>query len=313
MNATEGMKSILQSDRAIPLVPLHGPSELRNPAAHFGSGGRNAMGQVTGLRLPHAASAKRADRMLAVLRSVNTRGAVALGELAEELQVSAATLRRDLAEMEDQGLLIRTHGGARSQAVHDEVPVHLRDLEAREAKRRIALRAAELIPAGPYAVALTGGTTTAEIARALARRPQLTIITNALTIALELAARPTAKVILTGGMVRSSSFEAVGVLAENTFKAVNVGTAILGVDGISASGGATTHDEVEARTNHAMVEHAQRVMVVADGSKVGRVTFAQMADTSEIDVLVTDTTADQGELDRLRDAGVAIHLVEPRR
>jgi DeoR family transcriptional regulator, aga operon transcriptional repressor len=307
------MKSILQSDRAIPLVPLHGPSELRNPAAHFGSGGRNAMGQVTGLRLPHAASAKRADRMLAVLRSVNTRGAVALGELAEELQVSAATLRRDLAEMEDQGLLIRTHGGARSQAVHDEVPVHLRDLEAREAKRRIALRAAELIPAGPYAVALTGGTTTAEIARALARRTQLTIITNALTIALELAARPTAKVILTGGMVRSSSFEAVGVLAENTFKAVNVGTAILGVDGISAAGGATTHDEVEARTNQAMVRHAQRVMVVADGSKVGRVTFAQMADAAQVDTLITDTTADREELERLRAAGVTIHLVEPRR
>jgi DeoR family transcriptional regulator of aga operon len=271
------------------------------------------MGQPAGLRLPHVASAKRADRMLAVLKSVNSRGPVALAELAAELKVSAATLRRDLADMEDQGLLIRTHGGARPHAVHDEMPVHLRDLEAPEAKRRIALRAAELIPSGHYAVALTGGTTTAEIAKALSRRTQLTIITNALTIALELAARPTAKVILTGGMVRSSSFEAVGVLAENTFKAVNVGTAILGVDGISAGGGATTHDEVEARTNHAMVEHAQRVMVVADGSKVGRVTFAKMADTSEIDLLVTDTTADHDELERLRDAGVTIHLVEPRR
>jgi len=271
------------------------------------------MAQSAGLRLPHAASAKRADRMLAVLKAVNSRGAVGLAELADELQVSAATLRRDLADMEDQGLLIRTHGGARPQAVHDEVPVHLRDLEAREAKRRIALRAAELIPAGPYAVALTGGTTTAEIAKALSRRTQLTIITNALTIALELAARPTTKVILTGGMVRSTSFEAVGVLAENTFKAVNVGTAILGVDGISAAGGATTHDEVEARTNNAMVEHAQRVMVVADGSKVGRVTFAQMADIASIDLLITDTTADPDELERLRAAGVAVHLVEPRR
>jgi DeoR family transcriptional regulator, aga operon transcriptional repressor len=271
------------------------------------------MAQATGLRLPHASSAKRADRMLAVLKSVNARGAVSLADLAGELHVSAATLRRDLADMEDQGLLIRTHGGARPQAVHDEVPVHLRDLEAREAKHRIALRAAELIPSGPYAVALTGGTTTAEIAKALSRRTQLTIITNALTIALELAARPTTKVILTGGVVRSTSFEAVGVLAENTFKAVNVGTAILGVDGFSAHGGATTHDEVEARTNNAMVDHAQRVMVVADGSKVGRVTFAQMAATESIDVLVTDTTADPAELDRIRDAGVTVHLVEPRR
>jgi DeoR family transcriptional regulator, aga operon transcriptional repressor len=271
------------------------------------------MAQMSGLRLPHASSAKRADRMLAVLKTVNARGPVPLGDLAEELQVSAATLRRDLADMEDQGLLIRTHGGARPHDLHDEMPVHLRNLEAKEAKHRIAIRAAELIPTGPYAVALSGGTTTAEIAKALARRPQLTIITNALTIALELAARPTAKVILTGGVVRSTSFEAVGVLAENTFKAVNVGTAILGVDGISAAGGATTHDEVEARTNNAMVEHAQRVMVVADGSKVGRITFAQMAETRQVDVLITDTTADAVALDALRAAGVTIHLVEPRR
>lgn len=191
--------------------------------------------------------------------------------------------------------------------------MQLRYLEAREAKHRIALRAAELIPACPYAVAIAGGSTTAEVAKALSRRTQLTIITNALTIALELAAHPTTKVIVTGGMVRATSFEAVGVLAENTFKAVNVGTAILGVSGISARGGATTHDEVEARTNHAMVEHAQRVMVVADGSKVGRLTFARIADTSAIDVLITDTTADSQEIRRLRAAGVIVHLVEPRR
>lgn len=269
------------------------------------------MGQATMLRLPHGASPKRAARMLVVLRCVNSRGAVAVADLAAELRVSPATLRRDLADMEDEGLLVRTHGGARPQATHDEMPVRLRALEAREAKGRIALRAAQLIPTGPHAVALTGGTTTAEIAKVLARRPQLTIITNALTIALELAARPTAKVILTGGVVRSTSFEAVGVLAENTFKAVNVGTAILGVDGISAVGGATTHDEVEARTNGAMLAHAQRVMVVADGSKVGRVTFAQVSDTSGVDVLVTDATADPQELERLQMAGVAVHVVQP--
>ena len=97
------------------------------------------MAQATHLRLPHASSAKRADRMLAVLKTVNTRGAVALGDLASELRVSAATLRRDLADMEDQGLLIRTHGGARPQALHDEMPVHLKHLEAKEAKQRLTL------------------------------------------------------------------------------------------------------------------------------------------------------------------------------
>lgn len=259
--------------------------------------------------LPRASSGKRTDRMLAVLSLLRERGTVTLSTLSDELSVSPATMRRDLADMEHQGLLLRTHGGARAQDAREELPVRLRDSRFREAKRRIALRAAELLPPGPYAIALSGGTTTAEVAKALANRPKLTIVTNALTTAMEIASRPNLKVIMTGGVVRSSSFEVVGSLAENTFNAVNVGTAILGTDGISAAGGATTHDETEARTNHAMVTHAGRVMVVADGSKVGRITLARMADLSQIHTLVTDTSADRAELDAMAAAGVEIHTV----
>ncbi|WP_264466192.1 DeoR/GlpR family DNA-binding transcription regulator [Pengzhenrongella sicca] len=247
--------------------------------------------------------------MLAVLSLLDADGSVSLGALTHELGVSAATVRRDLADMEDQGLLVRTHGGARLRLALVEVPVRLRDSQSREAKLRIARRAAELLPGGRYSVALSGGTTTAEVARVLAVRPELAIITNSLTTAMAIASRPNLKVIITGGVVRSSSFEAVGALAENTFNSINVGTAILGTDGISAEGGATTHDETEARTNHAMVAHAQRVMVVADGSKVGRLTLAKMADLGEIHVLVTDSTADQEELERIAAAGVEIHVV----
>jgi len=187
--------------------------------------------------------------------------------------------------------------------------VRLRDSKFREAKQRIARRAAELVPDGPYSIALSGGTTTAEVVKVLATRPNLAIITNSLTTVMAIASRPNLKVIITGGVVRSSSYEAVGVLAENTFNAVNVGTAILGTDGISSRGGATTHDETEARTNHAMVAHAQRVMVVADGSKVGRITLAKVADLSEIHILVTDETADKAELERIRAAGIEVHVV----
>jgi DeoR family transcriptional regulator of aga operon len=127
---------------------------------------------------------------------------------------------------------------------------------------------------------------------------------------MEIASRPNLKVIMTGGVVRSNSFEAVGVIAENTFNAINVSTAILGTDGISAAGGATTHDETEARTNNAMVCHAQRVVVVADGSKVGRVTLAKMADLSQVHVLVTDTSADPDELARIVSAGVEVLIVD---
>lgn len=259
---------------------------------------------------PRAVSAKRSDRMRSVLSALHEQNAVSLAALAKELGVSAATLRRDLADLDEQGLLVRTHGGARALDVHSEIPVRLRDTQFREAKQRIARRAVEMIPSGPYAVAISGGTTTAEVARALGNRTDLTIVTNSLTTALECAARPQLKVIITGGVVRLSSFEAVGSLSENTFKAINVGTAILGTDGITAAGGVTTHDDTEARTNNAMVASAQRVIVVADGSKVGRVTLAKMADLSQISDLVTDSTADPVELERIADAGVQVHVVD---
>ncbi len=256
-----------------------------------------------------ATSRKRSERMLTVLTLLEDGGTVTLLRLTEALGVSAATVRRDLADLEDQGLLVRTHGGARAADARPEVPVRLRDTRFREAKQRIARQVAALIPAGPYSVALSGGTTTAEVARALATRPDLAIVTNALTTAMQLVSRPNLKVIITGGVLRSSSYEAVGVIAENTFNAINVGTAVLGTDGISADGGATTHDETEARTNHAMVTHAQRVIVAADGSKVGRVTLAKMADLGEVQVLVTDSTADPAQLDLIRAAGVEVIVV----
>jgi DeoR family transcriptional regulator of aga operon len=249
--------------------------------------------------------------MLALLELLAERGSESLANLSRELRVSAATVRRDLADLEDHGLLVRTHGGALSADARGEVPVRLRDSQFNEAKRRIALRAAELIPSGPYAIAISGGTTTAAVARALANRQRLSIVTNSLTTALEIASRPNLKVIMTGGVIRNTSFEVVGSLAENTFNAINVGTAILGTDGISAQGGATTHDDTEARTNYAMVAHAQRVIVVADGSKVGRLTLARVAGLDEVDDLVTDSTADPAELDRIAAAGVKIHVVDP--
>jgi len=259
---------------------------------------------------PRAVSSKRSERMRVVLSLLHERTDMPLAELAAEVGTSLATLRRDLAELDEQGLLLRTHGGARALNTRSEIPVRLRNTQYREAKQRIARRAVELIPAGPYALALSGGTTTAEVARALRNRSDLTIVTNSLSIAMECAARPRLKVIITGGVVRHSSFEAVGSLSEYTFSAINVATAVLGTDGISAAGGVTTHDETEARTNHAMVAKAQRVIVVADGSKVGRVTFAKMADLSEIDDLVTDSSANPEALALIARTGTVVHVVD---
>jgi DeoR family transcriptional regulator of aga operon len=262
-----------------------------------------------GPQLRPAASGKRSRRMIEILALLSDRESVSLAEFSDALGVSPATVRRDLADLDYQRLLRRTHGGATVIDSRAELPVALRDTQFLDAKRAIATQTALLIPPERHAVALSGGSTTAQVARALSNHRDLTIITNSLTIATLVTSYPQLKVIMTGGSLRPQSLELVGILAENTFNAINVGTAILGTDGVTAAGGVTTHDETEARTNHAMVTHAQRTIVVADGSKIGRLAMAQVAEIDQVYALVTDDTADPDALAAIERAGVIVHIV----
>lgn len=257
-------------------------------------------------------SSKREGRMVALLAIVDERGTITLSELATMLHTSAATIRRDVAQLADEHLLVRRHGSVRRPEHESELPVRLRDAHNRAAKKAIAAAAVSLLPLGRHAVALTGGTTTTEVMRALRHRHDLTIITNSLTLAVEAANQGQSRVLVAGGVLRANSQELVGSLTESTFNQINVGTAIVGSDGITVDGGLTTHDDGEARTNHTMIARAQRVIAVADGSKLGRVMLAQLATLAEIDHLVTDVSADQVELDRVRAAGVQVTVVDPR-
>jgi DeoR family transcriptional regulator of aga operon len=256
---------------------------------------------------------ERMRRLLALLGARATQDApLSLDELVAELGVSKATLRRDLAALEDERLVVRTHGGARATAAGaSEIPVRLRTAHSSLAKQAIGRTTASLIASGaPHTLAVCGGTTTTEVIRALRRRPELTVITNALPLAAEAAAWSDIRVIITGGLVRAHSLEAVGPLSEAAFNAFTVATAVLGADGVSAGHGVTTHDETEARANRAMIKHAHRVIVVADGTKVGRATHAPLAGLDEVHDLVTDAQADPAELERIRAAGVRIHLAD---
>lgn len=270
----------------------------------------NASAQAASTLPRFSASAKRTSRMVAILDLVTERGSISLAELADTLGVSAATARRDLADLADQNLLLRTHGGANSIDRGNELPVALRDTRAQEAKHAIAREMASRVPTERYAVALSGGTTTATVARELASHTHLTVVTNSIAVAQLLASSAGVRVVMTGGFLRPQSLELVGALAEGTFSAVNVGIAILGVDGISAAAGVTTHDETESRTNHAMVAKAQRTVVVADGSKVGRVALAQMAPIEAISMLITDESADAAALAAIRAAGVEVVIAQ---
>lgn len=250
---------------------------------------------------------RQADRLNTILERLSNGGSVAVSDLAADLQVSAATVRRDLGLLEAQHLLSRTHGGAVARGLVYELPLRYKGARHLDEKRRIAAAAAERVADG-MAIGLTGGTTTTEVARALASR-RITVVTNALNIAGELAVRPYLKLIVTGGVVRSESYELVGPLAEASIAELNLDLVFLGVDGVDPTAGLTTPHEGEAHTNASLIERAQRVIVIADRSKLGRVAFARICGFERIHELITDAGADPAIIARLEDAGVPVSAV----
>jgi DeoR family transcriptional regulator of aga operon len=230
-----------------------------------------------------------------------------VADLCGRLGVSAATVRRDLEQLEAQHLLTRTHGGAVAQMVSYELPLRYKSARRQEQKRRIGQEAASRVHDGAV-IGLTGGTTTTEVAREIVDR-QLTVVTNALNIASELAIRPNIKLVLTGGVARPESYELVGPLAEGTLADIHLDIAFIGADGVTAADGLTTHHEIEAHTDRALMERAPHVVVVADGSKLGRIAFARICPISAVHELVTDREADPDELRALREAGLEATVV----
>jgi DeoR family transcriptional regulator of aga operon len=250
---------------------------------------------------------RQAERLGVILEELSNGGSVAVADLWPRLGVSAATIRRDLELLETQRLLSRTHGGAVAHGLLYELPLRYKTARHQEEKRRIALEAAGRIRDGA-AIGLTGGTTTTEVARALVDRQKLTVVTNALNIAGELAVRPNIKLVVTGGLARMESYELVGPLAEQSLAELHVDVAFVGVDGISPEDGLTTHHEVEAHTNRALIERAGRVIVVADGSKLGAVAFARICPLAAVDELIT-AGADPNGMGPFREAGLTVTVV----
>jgi DeoR family transcriptional regulator, aga operon transcriptional repressor len=250
------------------------------------------------------------ERLGLILDRLAKHGTVTVVDLTAELDTSAASIRRDLRVLEEQQLLKRTHGGAVSAEVIYELPMRYRTGRHQAEKLRIARAAARLVTKTVHSVGLGGGTTTTELARVLGStgRP-LKVVTNALNIAGDLCVRSAIDLVVTGGSVRPESYELVGPIADRTLAGIHLDLVFLGVDGIDTTGGISTHDEVEAQTDHCLMRTAARVVVLADNSKVGRRAFTRIAPIDEIALLITDAAADPAELDRLRAAGVEVTTV----
>jgi DeoR family transcriptional regulator of aga operon len=242
----------------------------------------------------------RYERWNGLLSLLASRGRLNVEEAAAELSVSAATIRRDFDQLAQQQMLIRTRGGAVAHTVTYDLPLRYKSARHASDKQRIAAVAAELVQPGSV-IGINGGTTTTEVARALATRadlhgesgpPSITIVTNALNIANELVVRPHVKIVLTGGVALPQSYELVGPLANGVFDQVTLDVAFLGVSGLDVARGATCPNEDEASINRQMAVRAEQVVVVADGSKLGERAFAKICEIREVDVLVTDANAD---------------------
>lgn len=248
---------------------------------------------------------KRAARLSAILDLLAEQGEVSVDELTARFDTSSATIRRDLDSLAEQRLLTRTHGGAVAQSVAYELPVRYKSHLRTDEKERIALAAASLVTSGAV-VGLSGGTTTTAIAAALAARDDLgevTVVTNAVNIAAQLATRPDIKVVVTGGVIHSRSYELVGPFVEQLLAGIHLDIAFIGVNGISADNGASTQDEREAAVNRMMASRARRAVVVADSSKVGRAAFAQIGGRELFGTVITDASA---EVAGLQDAGYEV-------
>ncbi|WP_330284547.1 DeoR/GlpR family DNA-binding transcription regulator [Streptomyces sp. NBC_00588] len=254
-------------------------------------------------------------RWKVLLELLVERGRLDVEEAAVELEVSAATIRRDFDQLAEQQMLVRTRGGAVVHGVSYELPLRYKTARHASEKQRIAKAVADLVAPGE-AVGLTGGTTTTEVARALAVRsdlasgsPALTVVTNALNIANELAVRPQFKIVVTGGVARPQSYELIGPLADGVLGQITLDVAVLGVVAFDAAHGAAAHDEAEAAINRLLCERAERVIVAADSSKLGQRAFARICDADTIDTLVTDTAIAEDEVRRFEEAGLRVLMV----
>lgn len=230
------------------------------------------------------------QRQAAILDRVRLHGGVRVSDLVTEFGVSDMTIRRDLETLAEQGLVAKVHGGATviRPGSSEEPGFAAKSVRNRAEKAAIAGAAAELVKPG-MAVALSAGTTTAELAKRLVNVAELTIVTNSVPVADVFfgAGRPDRTVVLTGG-VRTPSDALVGPVAVAAIRTFHLDLLFLGVHGMSRRVGYTTPNLMEAETDRALLAAAEKLVVLADHSKWELVGISTIAPLADADVLITD-------------------------
>lgn len=251
------------------------------------------------------------DRWRQILERVAADQTIHVPALARELGVSEMTIRRDIRRLERDGFVRQTYGGAAAHLTRSfDVSFNARALQSSREKRLIGMRATELV--GDARVVYLGiGTTAEQFARYLPARDNLTIVTASLPIASLLGTRPIKIVCLGGGVLRDE-LSCIGPGALRTLSTYRFDLAVLGAAGFSARWGITELTDEEAEVQRSVLERAARVVVIADGSKIGAATSAVVGPADRVATLVTDPSAPDDELARLRKVGVDVVVAKQR-
>jgi len=248
------------------------------------------------------------ERRHSILARLRVSGKVTVAELTDAFGVSAPTVRADLAHLEEQGVLRRTHGGAiRADTTLFEPPYAQRQIIRHSEKRAIARTAAGLIKDGET-ILLDAGTTTHEIALRLRDRSNLTVVTNSIANALALMESSSIEVIMVGGAVQPRRRATLGPLAVAFLGSFRFDRAFLAFNGVEAEAGFTVVDFDAAEVKRQMMRRAEEVVVVADSAKIGRVAFAAVGPITPGRTLITDAGVIESEVDRLRERGMTVLL-----
>ncbi|MBP3962111.1 DeoR/GlpR family DNA-binding transcription regulator [Paenibacillus lignilyticus] len=233
-------------------------------------------------------SSKGQRRREQIMNVLKRQGRVSIQEVVERFGISEATARRDLELMEKSEPVIRTIGGAMYDGMNAvrELPFAEKEGLSFLEKERIAAAAAGLIFEGDV-VGLSGGTTNYYLAKLLKTRRGITVVTNTVNVAMELAGSDI-NVVVTGGMMRHNSFELCGPLGEGMISQLHIGKMFLGVDGVSSTGGITTYSEQEAQIAKAMIRRSQATYAMFDHTKIGRTSLFSIAPLTELQAFITD-------------------------
>jgi len=252
------------------------------------------------------------ERRQQIVDLVEQRNSLTVSELGAHFGVSAATIRRDLNLLSQRGMIERAHGGAAKRVrVATEMPepplLHRAALQAEE-KRRIARAAAAHVHDGETII-ITSGTTTAEMAPHLADRSRLTVITNALNIALALAQFPTITVIVLGGVLRHSELTVLGSLAEDAMENLRADKLFMGSSAIHVDYGLSAENFAEARSDQSLMAAAREIIVLADHTKFGRVATVRVSPLERIRRIITGEAISPEDARSLEEHDIALERV----